>query len=104
MKPAWHKSLTAKDWLFDGRPIRGKETLAMFGRLDWAKSYIDLGPSPLGNLGPYWHVPLRKTVVGGKTIADGDTTHRLYPKLLTTKWAPMLRELVKASKRKVNDG
>lgn len=35
--------------------------------------FVDKGPSPAGNPGPYLHVP----------HADGDTTHRVYPQ-----WVP----------------
>jgi hypothetical protein len=67
-----------KDWLFDG----SRCTSEMWANLDWSKAYVDLGPSPVGNIGPYWHVPHK----------DGDTTHRLYPKLLKTKWLGVLRQ------------
>lgn len=71
--PKWLRGTTCKDWLFDG----GRCSPEQWAALDWTKAYVDLGPSPAGNLGPYWHVP----------HVDGDTVHRLYPKLLKTKWA-----------------
>lgn len=77
--------LTHKDWLLDGRKIQGAAMLAMWNDLDWPKAWIDLGPSPAGNPGPYWHVPLR----------SGDTSHRLYPKVLQTKWGPMFNYVVR---------
>lgn len=76
--PPWLYGTTHKDWLFDGRRCTPEEWEA----LDWAKAYVDMGPSPAGNLGPYWHVPL----------GDGDTVHRLYPKLVQTKWLNVARQ------------
>lgn len=82
----WRDDLSHKDWLFDGHPIRGDVMLARFNNLDWESAWIDLGPSIAGNLGPYWHVPLKETVIDGKRYDLGDTVHRLYPKVLQTKW------------------
>lgn len=76
----WRDGLTHKDWLFDGHPIRSGDALYRFDHLDWSKAWIDLGPSIAGNPGPYWHVPMD----------DGDTTHRLYPKVLQSKWAMLI--------------
>ena len=69
----WLNGLTHKDWLRDGSRCSAEQ----WAELDWSKAWVDLGPSPAGNLGPYWHVPDR----------DGDCTHRLYPKVMATKWA-----------------
>jgi hypothetical protein len=80
--PNWRDGLTHKDWLFDGRPIRGGYAIDRFNRLDWSKAWVDLGPSIAGNLGPYWHVPMD----------DGDTVHRLYPKVLKSKWLLVIRQ------------
>jgi hypothetical protein len=76
--PDWMAGLTHKDWLFDG----SRCTEEQWRNLDWDKAYVDLGPSVAGNLGPYWHVP----------HCDGDTAHRLYPKLLQTKWLNVVRQ------------
>lgn len=76
----WRDGLTHKDWLLDGSPIRGAHMLETFSGLQWEKAWIDLGPSVAGNLGPYWHVP----------DAEDDCVHRLYPKVLTTKWALLI--------------
>lgn len=77
----WRDGLTDRDWLFDGYQIKGPRMIERFNRLNWSKAWVDLGPSPGGNLGPYWHVPL--------VDEDGeeDTVHRLYPRLVTTKWS-----------------
>lgn len=85
----WYDYLEFKDWLFDGSPMR-KADLALWNDLDWSKAYMDMGPSPTGNPGPYWHVP-RKVE---------DTVHRLYPKLVTTRWLPVLRRIAEESGRK----
>lgn len=78
----WRDDLSYKDWLFDGHPIRGERAIARFNALDWSKAWIDLGPSVVGNPGPYWHVPLN--------WEDDETVHRLYPKLLQSKWAMLV--------------
>lgn len=89
--PTWLDGLTHKDWFFDGSPIRGPVMLAKFANLDWGKSWVDVGPSPMGNMGPYWHVPLKETTINGQIYDLGDTTHRLYPKVLKGKWAALIR-------------
>ena len=85
--PSWLVETGPSDWLFDGLPMRGP-IRERWHHLDWANARLDMGPSPAGNLGPYWHVPLRK--VHGRW--EGDTIHRLYPKL--GKWLPMIREMI----------
>lgn len=87
----WRDGLSHKDWLFDGSPIRGPVMLARFNNLDWPNAWVDLGPSIAGNLGPYWHVPLKETVIDGELYDDcGDTVHRLYPKVMQSKWAMLI--------------
>lgn len=86
----WRDGLSPSDWLFDGAPVRGKVMLARFANLEWDKSWIDLGPSFAGNLGPYWHVPLKETWIDGDLYDDGETVHRLYPKVLRSKWAMLI--------------
>ena len=76
--------LTEKDWLLDGGPVRGDLMLKRFAALDWSRAWIDLGSSPAGNFGPYWHVPLIED--------DDEVVHRLYPKVLTGKWGPLMRQ------------
>ena len=80
--PNWIEGLTHEDWLFDGMSIRSEWQIDRFNHLDWSKAWVDLGPSVAGNLGPYWHVPMD----------DGDTTHRLYPKVLQSKWLLLIRQ------------
>lgn len=89
----WQGGLSHKDWLFDGYPIRGPVMMARFANLDWERAWVDVGPSVAGNPGPYWHVPLKgPTFVDEEEYDFGDTTHRLYPKLLTTKWLPVVQQ------------
>lgn len=76
--PEWLNGLTHKDWLHDGHSCSQEQ----WDALDWTAAYVDMGPSPAGNLGPYWHVPHR----------DGETVHRLYPKVLKTKWVNVIRQ------------
>ena len=78
--PKWLTGLTHKDFLKDGHPIRQED----WGSLNWSKAWVDKGPSPAGNTGPYWHVP----------HLNGETVHRLYPKVLQTKWGPLLYQAV----------
>lgn len=85
--PKWLEGLTHKDWLFDGHPIRSEVGLERFALLDWNAAWVDLGPSVAGNPGPYWHVPLHWD--------DDDTVHRLYPKVLMSKWMPLIRQACK---------
>ena len=86
----WLDDLTYKDWLFDGSPIRGDVMIARFNNLDWDRAWVDLGPSIAGNPGPYWHVPLKETWINGELYDYGDTVHRLYPKVLRSKWAMLI--------------
>lgn len=92
--PDWLQGLTHKDWLFDGGPINTPVMIARFNNLDWSKAWVDMGPSVAGNLGPYWHVPLRETIIDGEVYDCGDTVHRLYPKLLQSKWLLVVRRAV----------
>jgi hypothetical protein len=81
-RPAWLEGLTHKDWMLDGYPIRSERAIERFNQLDWSQAWIDMGPSIAGNLGPYWHVPL----------PEEETVHRLYPRVLLTKWLPVIRQ------------
>lgn len=81
-QPAWLDGLTHEDWLFDGRRIRSDVMRARFANLDWSNARVDMGPSIAGNLGPYWHVPL----------PNEQTVHRLYPKVLKSKWLGVIRQ------------
>jgi hypothetical protein len=82
----WREGLTHKDWLFDGSAIRTEYAIDRFNHLDWSKAWVDIGPSIAGNLGPYWHVPL------SGDDQDDLTIHRLYPKVLTSKWLLVIRQ------------
>lgn len=84
--PEWLEGLTRSDWLLDGSAIRSDAQREIFDGLDWDEAWVDLGPSIAGNLGPYWHVP----------YPPEGTVHRLYPKVLQSKWAPAIREAIRA--------
>lgn len=86
--PKWLDGLCYKDWLIDGSPSRYNAQI--WDDLNWSKAWMDLGPSPAGNIGPYWHVP---------RISDDDIVHRLYPKLLQTKWLLLVRQVAIESKK-----
>ena len=81
-QPEWLDGLSHRDFLLDGGPCPE----AMWHRLDWSQAWCDLGPSPVGNLGPYWHVPVISP------SPDEGTVHRLYPKILQGKWAALIRQ------------
>jgi hypothetical protein len=46
--PEWLTGTTRKDWLRDGYTI----TEEQWADLDWSRAWVDMGPSPAGNLGP----------------------------------------------------
>lgn len=96
----WRDGLSHKDWLFDGSPIRGPVMMAKFENLAWDRAWVDLGPSVAGNIGPYWHVPLNETVIDGEVYAEGDTVHRLYPKVLQSKWAMLILHACNEARKK----
>ena len=77
--PEWLTGTTRKDWLRDGYTI----TEEQWADLDWSRAWVDMGPSPAGNLGPYWHVPLK----------SGETVHRLYPRL-PSKWRRVVKQVI----------
>lgn len=90
--PKWMNGLKPTDWMYDGRPIRLPRDQEAWDNLNWSKAYVDLGPSPAGNLGPYWHVPV---------FDDQDgllgSVHRLYPKILASKWFGLIRQAITES-------
>jgi hypothetical protein len=87
--PGWLDGLTHKDWLFNG----GRCSAEQWAQLDWSEAWMDTGPSPAGNSGPYWHVP----------DLEGDCQHRLYPKVLQSKWAWVIRQAIKEAVAKATE-
>lgn len=65
--------VTPRTSLFDGGPVYNRIKDAWHD-FEWDKAWIDSGPSPAGNSGPYLHVPAPKELFGG-------TTHRIYPRV-----------------------
>jgi len=66
-KTMTRRLLTRPRSLVDGHAA----TAAVWARLEFSCSWVDPGPSPAGNPGPYLKVP----------TVDGDTTHRVYPRV-----------------------
>lgn len=68
-KSQTRRVVSARNSLFDGGPVDKKR----WGELQFAKAWVDPGPSPAGNPGPYLKVPRE---------ADGDRyVHRIYPRI-----------------------
>lgn len=69
--------VTPRNSLIDGS---GQGIKAHWEHLDWSKAWVDSGPSPVGNPGPYWKVPCNCTGV------PGDVVHRVYPRYQVGDW------------------
>lgn len=67
------RALKPANTLFDGRAWT---KLAKAQQWDWEKAWVDEGPSPMGNPGPYLKLPW---LSGDEAFAG--TTHRIYPKI-----------------------
>jgi hypothetical protein len=80
--PRWLDGLGPGDFLFNGTRC----TPEQWDRLDWSRAYADVGPSLIGNLGPYWHVPWDED--------DDELWARLYPKVLRGKWLLLIRRAI----------
>lgn len=85
--PPWMAHTSPRDWLLDGRRCPPD----VWDDLDWQAAYVDAGPSPAGNPGPYWHVPR----IGGD---DPGVWHRLYPKL-PARWWPVMAQAMREMAR-----
>lgn len=51
---------------------------------DWSRAFVDRGPSPAGNAGPYLHVP--RLVEGGTDPALDEVVERIYPRVQVGDW------------------
>lgn len=70
-KTQTRRLITARNSLVDGIGMSQKRWDAM--AFDFSRAWVDAGPSPAGNPGPFLKVP---------AIRDGDElVHRIYPKL-----------------------
>jgi hypothetical protein len=67
-KTQTRRVLTRKTCFHDGNPAQKWQ----WDALDFKTGFVDRGPSPAGNSGPYIHI----------TDLDGDCTHRIYPRWL----------------------
>ncbi|ASY68853.1 hypothetical protein [Sinorhizobium fredii] len=73
-KTQTRRILTPHNTLFDGRAW-SKLTKAQ--QWDWPKAWVDGGPSPAGNPGPYLKLPW----LSGAADPFEHTIHRIYPKV-----------------------
>lgn len=69
------RGVSARNSLLDGSPVAGYGRV-IWERLDWSRAYVEGGPSPAGNAGPYWHVPAH-----GVPGMKDETWHRIYPRI-----------------------
>lgn len=65
--------ITARNSLLNGAGVGGHGVL-IWAALDWSRAYVDQGPSPAGNAGPYWHVP-------AQIPGEDELWHRIYPRV-----------------------
>jgi hypothetical protein len=73
-KTQTRREMTCKNTLFNGR----KWTIdAKVQRWAWDKAWVDGGPSPAGNSGPYLKLPW----AAGDADPWEDTVHRIYPRV-----------------------
>lgn len=72
-KTQTRRVLSPSSSYFDGR---GWTKEARAQTWAWDRAWVDPGPSPAGNVGPYLHVPW----AGGDGDRWGDTVHRVYPR------------------------
>lgn len=68
------RAVTMHNSLIDGD---GKGIRKHWRHLDWRRAFVDPGPSPAGNPGPYWKVPC--SCMG--TAEDLEVWHRIYPRV-----------------------
>lgn len=68
-KTQYRRPLSARNCLVDGVSMSAKRWDAM--QWDWGSAWVDDGPSPAGNPGPYLHV----------ISLVHWTTHRIYPRV-----------------------
>lgn len=73
-KSQTRRILTPQNTFFNGGPWTKK---AKAQDWDWESAYVDQGPSPAGNPGPYLHLPWR---AGDEDPFPG-TRHRIYPRI-----------------------
>ena len=74
IKTQTRRILTPKNTLFNGRSWT---KLQKAQKWDWENAFVDGGPSPAGNPGPYLHLPW----LSGNDDPYEGTRHRIYPKI-----------------------
>ena len=67
-KTQTRRVVSALNCLFDGHP--NPKSFYQWAGLDWSNAWVDKGPSPAGNPGPYFKVP----------YPPEETIHRIYPR------------------------
>lgn len=70
-KTETRRVVTMHNSLIDGT---GTGIRAHWPYLDWSSAYVDQGPSPVGNPGPYWHARCLRPDCDG-------AVHRVYPRI-----------------------
>lgn len=70
LKHRTSRIMTPYNSLFDGGPVT-KEIKEAWNMFDWDAAWVDPGPSPAGNSGPYLKVK----------APMWNTTHRIYPRV-----------------------
>lgn len=79
-KTQTRRIVSARNSLIDGSPTSSRKWESM--EFDFDQAWVDQGPSPAGNPGPYLHVP---------SMAHG-TVHRIYPRYFNCWDALWVRE------------
>ncbi len=72
-KTQTRRIITPSNTYFNGSPWQKWAKIQLW---DWVKAWVDKGPSPAGNPGPYLHLPWKS----GDDQWEG-SSHRIYPKL-----------------------
>lgn len=80
-----------KDWMLNGEAIRKDWQKLQWSKLDWSRAWLDMGPSPAGNPGPYWHVPW--------DMSGEELWARLYPKLGLSRHLSLLERVAKDAQK-----
>jgi hypothetical protein len=78
-KTQTRRQVTQRNTLFDGRDARWTNWLHE-SAFKWADAWVDPGPSPAGNPGPYLKLP----VIGlacDPEYPQEETVHRIYPRI-----------------------
>lgn len=94
--PSTGEEVTIKNSLVNGSP----PDKDFWDRLDFSRAYVDDGPSPAGNPGPYLKVPFQKRRNDEMCRWWRGTVHRVYrrPDRRNKKWKAWYDSIVEALK------